>query len=643
MAIAGVDAHIEPEQLRGALEIANIPSLVPVLFQLTGDLRWLQEPYRPTKARGTEEHNDGGLPAEVQREIRVAANDAILAWAAGRPPEVPAPQGAELVALMSLCVGEDVPAEYEPMSAHEMGFRVTERPRVEPGEAGDFTALIIGAGVSGLTASKHLTDMGIAHTVIEKNASVGGTWLENRYPGCGVDTPSNLYSLSFFPRAWTTHFGKRQELETYLEELATHFDLRRNIRFQTTVESATWHERTQQWQVVVRELDGSTQILSANVLLSAVGQLNVPKVPDLPGLDAFTGPVFHSARWPEGLDVTGKRVAVVGTGASAMQIVPAIAGVVSGLDVYQRSPQWVSPNSNYFRPVGEDANWLMANVPYYRAWYRFRLAWLFNDKVHASLQKDPEWPFPERSLNATNDAHRAFFTRYIEDQLRGHPELLERALPSYPPFGKRMLLDNGWYAALREPHVELIAERVTELTPTGVKASDGVERPADVVVLATGFDAHRPVRYEVRGRHGRRLADVWGDDDARAYLGITTPGFPNLFFMYGPNTNLGHGGSFIFLAEAQITYITDAIARMVKGKVTSLECREEVCAQYNAALDAAHQRMVWTHDGMDTWYRNSKGRVVSPMPWRVLDYWTMTRRAHLDDFLVERQALSATG
>jgi 4-hydroxyacetophenone monooxygenase len=182
--------------------------------------------------------------------------------------------------------------------------------------------------------------------------------------------------------------------------------------------------------------------------------------------------------------------------------------------------------------------------------------------------------------------------------------------------------------------VELITHGVTALTRSGVVADDGTERPADVVVLATGFQAHRPVRYEIAGVGGQLLSEVWGEDDARAYLGIATPGFPNLFFMYGPNTNLGHGGSFIFLAESQINYITDALVRMVNGDLAAIECRADVCADYNARLDAAHDKMVWTHQGMDTWYRNSKGRVVSPMPWRVLDYWTMTRAADLEDYVV---------
>jgi 4-hydroxyacetophenone monooxygenase len=641
MSIADDGVDLDPGRLEAALAGANIPCLVPLLVQLTGDRRWTREPYRPTRPRGTDDHDDGGLPADVQRQIRDATAEAVLAWAAGRSAAIPAPTGDQLLELLSLSVAEDVPSDYEAMAAEEMGFR--PRPeravRAEPVEG--VHVLIVGAGISGMTAAKHLRDLGVAHTVLEKNPTVGGTWTENRYPGCGVDTPSYLYSLSFYPRAWSSWFGKRDELEDYLESLADHFDLRRNIRFSTTVERADWDDSAQRWVVTVTASDGGRETLTGHVLISAVGQLNIPKEPDLPGGDSFDGPVFHSARWPADLDVSGKRVAVVGTGASAMQIVPAIADRVAALDVYQRSPQWIMPNAKYFASVDPDVHWLMEHVPFYRSWYRFRLAWAYNDRIHDSLQKDPSWPHPDRSLNAVNDAHRRMFTDYITSELDGRPDLLEKALPTYPPFGKRMLQDNGWFTALKKPNVQVITAGVAELCPGGVTDDRGETRPADVVVLATGFRTSSPVGFPVAGRDGRLLREVWGEDDARAYLGITMPGFPNLFFMYGPNTNLGHGGSFIYLAESQITYIVDAISAMVDGGLASIECRPEIFEGYNRELDAAHERMIWTHPGMDTYYRNAAGRVVSTMPWRVVDYWTMTRHIQLDDFIVRTNARPA--
>ncbi|MET0765192.1 MAG: NAD(P)/FAD-dependent oxidoreductase [Blastococcus sp.] len=627
---------VDAGRLREAVESANLPTLLMVLFQLTGDRRWLAEPFRPSRTKGMDDNDLGGFADDVQREIREAAIDAIEAWSKGTPAAVAAPDPDLLTELMSTCVGEPVPPEYGVMMAREMGF-VQEPARVVPSSpfARDFSVVIIGAGVSGMAAALKLREAGIDHVVLEKNSTVGGTWLENRYPGCGVDTPSHLYSFSFFPRQWSGHFGKRDELETYMQEMAEYFDLLPSIRFDTEVVAASYDAAAQKWTVSARDGHGVEQEYVANVVVTAVGQLNRPKMPTLPGMDTFQGEMFHSAAWPADLDITGKRVAVVGTGASAMQIVPAIVDRVSHLTVFQRSPQWVAPNANYFRPVTDDVNWLMENVPFYHQWYRCRLVWTFTDKVHESLQIDPEWPHPELSVNAINDGHRRFFTKYIHEQLAGRDDLLEKSVPSYPPFGKRMLLDNGWFAALRRDHVDLVDGAVAAVTPTGIRTADGVEHEADVIVFATGFEAQRLLHpMDIRGRDGRSIREVWGEDDAHAYLGIAAPGFPNLCFLYGPNTNLGHGGSYIWIAESQVHYVTDLLTKMVDEGIGEVECRPEVNEEYNRRLDAAHEQMIWTHTGMDTWYRNAHGRVVTNMPWRVVDYWDMTRSADLEEFHV---------
>ena len=266
------------------------------------------------------------------------------------------------------------------MAAEDMGFTVPQAPDAPPS---DFRVVVIGAGVSGMLAAIRLAEAGIDHVVLEKNADVGGTWLENAYPGAGVDTPSHLYSYSFAPRRWSTHFGKRDEVLTYLRDVADAHDLRKVIRFGTEVASAVY--RDQRWTVTT----AAGETLTADAVITAVGQLNRPKIPPLPGLDAFRGPLFHSARWPADLDVTGKRVAVVGTGASAMQIVPAIAERAGHVTVFQRSPQWAAPNDVYFSPIDDAASLLMEHVPFYRRWYRTRLSWNTGDRVHASLQKDP--------------------------------------------------------------------------------------------------------------------------------------------------------------------------------------------------------------------------------------------------------------
>ena len=613
--------------LADAMEHANLPSLVAVLYQLTGDRRYLADPYRPTRSRGMEDNDPGGFGPEVQAEIRAAAVDAVLAWASGRPPAVPAPTGDALLELIELAVGEPVPPEYEAMASEDMGFTVPKAPTAPPS---DFRVVVIGAGVSGMLAAIRLAEAGIDHVVLEKNADVGGTWLENAYPGAGVDTPSHLYSYSFAPRRWSTHFGKRDEVLTYLRDVADAHDLRKVIRFDTEVASAVY--RDQRWTVTTA--DGET--LTADAVITAVGQLNRPKVPPLPGMDSFRGPLFHSARWPADLDVTGKRVAVVGTGASAMQIVPAIAEQAGHVTVFQRSPQWAAPNDVYFAPIADAASLLMEHVPFYRRWYRTRLSWNTGDRVHASLQKDPGWEHGDRSVNAVNDGHRRVFTRYVESELAGRADLVAKALPDYPPFGKRMLLDNGWYAALRRDDVDLVTAPVTAVTPTGVRAQDGTETAADVVVLCTGFEAQKPLwPLSITGRDGLTIADVWGPDDADAHLGITVSGFPNLFLTCGPGTVLGHGGSYITIAECQVRYIVEALVGMVENRLGAVEVLPEVHADYAARHDAAHAGMIWTHPGMRNWYRNPAGRVVCALPWRIVDYWGMTRHVDWNEFAVE--------
>ncbi len=626
-------AEPRPEAVPGravlaeAMEHANLPSLVAVVYQLTGDRRFLADPYRPTRSRGMEDNDLGGFPPEVRAEIRAAAVDAVLAWAAGRPPAVPAPAGDTLLELIDLAVGEPVPPEYEPMAAEDMGFRAAAPPKAPPS---DFRVVVIGAGVSGMLASIRLGEAGIEHVVLEKNADVGGTWLENAYPGAGVDTPSHLYSYSFAPRRWSTHFGKRDEVLAYLRDVADDHDLRKVIRFGTEAASAVYHD--QRWTVTTT----AGETFTADAVITAVGQLNRPKVPSLPGLDAFRGPIFHSARWPEDLDIAGKRVAVVGTGASAMQIVPAIAGRAGHVTVFQRSPQWAAPNDVYFTPIDDAASLLMEHVPFYRRWYRTRLSWNTGDRVHAALQVDPRWEHPERSVNAANDAHRRVFTRYLESELAGRPDLVEQALPDYPPFGKRMLLDNGWYAAIRRADVDLVTEPVAAVTPTGVRAADGTEVEVDVVVLCTGFESQKLLwPLTVRGRHGRTIVDAWGPDNADAHLGITVNGFPNLFLTCGPGTVLGHGGSYITTAECQVRYIVEALVGMVEHGLGAVEVLPEVHADYAARHDAAHEAMIWTHPGMRNWYRNPAGRVVCALPWRIVDYWAMTRHVDWAEYAVE--------
>ena len=368
------------------------------------------------------------------------------------------------------------------------------------------------------------------------------------------------------------------------------------IRFETEVVAARWDETTQRWSVQVRGRDGRVETIDAAAVISAVGQLNRPKLPDIPGRDTFAGLAMHSAQWRDGSDLRGRRVAVIGTGASAFQLVPTVAADVEHLTVFQRSAPWMFPNPHYHDTVGDGVKWALRHLPYYGRWYRFLLFWPACDGGLAAMTVDPEWPHPERAVSALNDAARELFTQYMADQIGDDPELLAKVIPDYVCLGKRTLQDNGsWLAALRRDNVELVTDPIVEIRPDRVVCASGAEHVVDVIVYATGFHANRYLwPMDIVGRDGAVLAEQWGDEPT-AYLGITVPRFPNLFCLYGPGTNLAHGGSLIFHSECQMRYVMGCLAAVLTTGRTTIECRQDVHDAYNERLQAALDQMVWSH------------------------------------------------
>ncbi|MFT4582114.1 MAG: 4-hydroxyacetophenone monooxygenase [Gammaproteobacteria bacterium] len=624
----------EREQFSAALADANIPTLLMMLVQMTGEKHWLDHPYRPSKGSGLGDNDSGGLPDEIQEEIRAASLEAILDWRAGKPVAINEPSPELLVKMLSTTMGEPVPDEYGAFTASQLGHRPVSEEKILLPE--DFHVLIVGAGVSGICTAVNLKAAGVPFTILEKNANVGGVWLENRYPGAGVDTPNHLYSYSFAMHDWSMFFALRDDLHGYLEHVAKQFDLHQHIRFNTPVDDAVYDETSQRWTVNLTGADGVKETLVGNILISATGIFNPPVKPNIDGLEDFAGPAFHTAQWREDVDLKGKKVAIIGNGASCMQIGPEIQNDVESLTIFQRSPHWAAPFAQFRRAVPDALRFMLREVPLYQAWYRVRLGWTFNDRIHSALQKDPNWNYKERSLNATNDAHRAFFTEHVKRELGERIDLLDKVLPTYPPFGKRMLMDNGWYRMLRNERVELVDNPVTKIEANRLITQDGSAYDADVLLLATGFDVLRFITtFNVTGRSGRTLREAWDDDNASAYLGTVVPDFPNFFTLYGPNLQPGHGGSLIFVVEMQVHFIMDLIKKMSAEDLGAVECRQEVHDAYNAKVDAAHEDMVWTHEGMTTYYRNARGRIVVNSPFRNVDYYEMTREAKLSEFVVE--------
>lgn len=624
---------VTPAELRNALEKADLRVLLMVLVHMTGDTRWLEPPYQPKRDIRLIPDPGAGLAEEVQREIRDAAAQVLSERTA---PAIHDPGDDLMHRMMSVSLGEKVSPEYAPMNREEMALTSRQARWTRQPDQDDLAArhvLIVGAGVSGIALGVRLGQLGIPYTIVEKDDGVGGTWYRNRYPGCGVDTPNHSYSYSFGPRyRWTRYFSRREEVLSYLEGIVDEYGVRESIRFDTALTSARWDAGRCQW-ICTLETDGGLEEVVSGFLVSSIGQLSEPSVPRIAGVEDFQGPCFHSSRWPEDLQVQGKRVAVIGTGATAMQLVPTIADVVAAVTVYQRTAQWARPIPGYSDEINPQAQWLLENVPYYAEWFRFNMFWRYGDGLLPFLRKDPDWPHPERSVNKGNDRHREELTNFIKSELRDRPDLIKKSVPDYPPYGKRILLDNGWYRALRKPTVELVTTGIDRICPDGVLTEDGAFRLADIVVYSTGFNlTQMAARLNITGRNGLTLAEAWKNEDPRAYLGISVPRFPNFFCMQGPNAGPAHGGSAIFQAECQARYITACLVEMIERRIPAIDLRQHVQDEYLEKVDAEHEQLIWTHPGMSTYYRNRHGRVFSVMPWRFVDYWAMTHDPDLGHY-----------
>ncbi|MGD0429481.1 MAG: NAD(P)/FAD-dependent oxidoreductase [Acetobacteraceae bacterium] len=623
-----------------ALEGADVAPLLMVLVHLTGEEHWLDEvgPY----IHGPWNFQES-VPAELRQRLRARMKAVLLDVTARDAPLPSEPPAGLLRKMLSSGVGGQVPEEYIPMILEEMMLDDTDpktvhwRTRPDDDTLSAFRVVIVGAGVSGLSMAIKLREAEIPFVIYEKNRTVGGTWLENSYPGCGVDTPNHFYSLSFEPNHdWPDHFSKRDELWSYMERLADKYDLRRDIRFETEVTAARYDDARAVWIVTTRDASGREETGDANAVITAVGQLNRPSIPPIPGIDEFLGPKFHTSRWDHSVDLSFANVAMIGTGASGMQVGPSIAPIVGHLTIFQRSAHWAVYNENYHRSVSPGKTAALKLIPFYAKWYRFQLLWASSDGLHASLHVDPDWSMPDQSLNETNQKFRDTITEYIREQVNGDENLMKKVVPPYPPYGKRMLRDNYWYRMLTQDNVDLVTDPIERITADGVLTKSGEFWPTDVLVLATGFEAQRMLApMQIEGRGGQTIRDLWGDDNPRAYLGITVPAFPNLFMIYGPGTNLAHGGSAIYHSECQVRYIMQCLRELLETGARAMEVRRDPHDRFNEHLDATHAKMVWAHRGVGNWYKNKHGRVVTNSPFRLVDYREMTEKLDRNDYVME--------
>lgn len=506
-------------------------------------------------------------------------------------------------------VGRALPPSLRSIAARLPGALA---PPVEPGTLTPRIA-IIGSGFGGIGMACRLRQAGIdTFTIFEKASAVGGTWRDNTYPGAACDVPSHLYSLSFAPKTdWTRRFPEQPEILDYLNEVTDRFELRPHLRLDTEITAATWDEVTATWRLDLA--DGTTH--EADVLVAATGQLNRPQIPAILGLDQFEGTAFHSARWDHDHDLTGCDAAVIGIGASAIQFVPEIAPRCRELTLFQRSSNFVAPKPD--GAFSAEARDRFRRHPWLQRLYRLSI-W---------VRFDARWLLFRRGSRAARLLERKFhteLTKTVTDEVTA-----EALLPDYPVGCKRILISNDWYPTLFRPNVHVVTDPVERITPHGVVAA-GVEHPVDTIIFGTGFASTgflAPIR--VTGRDGRDLHTEW-HDGAEAHLGITVSGFPNLFLLYGPNTNLGHN-SIVFMLERQIGYALTWIRRLVDDDVTSVEVREAAQADSNARLQRRLNRTVWAAS-CHSWYKTATGKITNNWAGPTVAYWWHTRRPHRADF-----------
>jgi cation diffusion facilitator CzcD-associated flavoprotein CzcO len=477
----------------------------------------------------------------------------------------------------------------------------------------DISVVIIGAGASGLCMAVELKRAGYDRiTIIEKSNRVGGTWNDNRYPGAGCDVMSHLYCYSFEPNSeWSRRFPLQPEIQRYFEMCADKYDLYRHIRFGTEIASASFDDKRGEW--TVRTTTGE-QII-ARVLVSGTGQLNRPHVPELSHLATFRGKAFHSARWGSDEDVVSKRLALIGSGASAIQIVPEIAKRATHLSVFQRTPSYVIKRND--RPYYDVEKWAFRHVPLVRKAYRAGIYSSLELRFFGLLQG-----------SLLSKAARWMALRNLASEV-SDIELRNKLTPDYPPGCKRILISDDFYRAMSEPHVDLVTSAIDRATPDGLVTRDGQRHVVDTIVFATGFETTTFLApMSITGRAGLSLEEAW-QNGAEAHKGVVVSGFPNLFLLYGPNTNLGHN-SILFMVECQVRYAMGCIRELDKRRARFIEARRDAMDRFNVKLQADLSKTAWAA-GCQSWYKTDSGKITNNWSGLTLDYWWRTRKPDLSE------------
>ena len=627
---------VSDDFLRRAIDQAHLNALRVALYQQTGDPE--------IAAMKVETHAPAGTPflvhvvARDHHETLKQKAFAFLRDYQGGP--IPKPDRPQALALMGLFEGGVVDAGAADYGLEELAFEDFSRearwrsgPR--PGRLDNFIVTIVGAGFSGIAAGIQLDRLGIPFRIIERQSGIGGTWELNDYPEARVDITTFLYQFKFVKNyPWKSYFATRDELKDYIDHVVDTYGIRERIETETTLRGARWDAAARKWALEIEHADGSTEHFASNIVISAAGLFSTPNLPDIPGIGDFEGAIFHTTAWNHAHDYSGQRVALIGTGSTGSQLMPELARRAGHLDVYQRTPNWVTPVRGYHDRVTPETRWLLDTMPYYSNWFSYshHLAQMQSQNLH---RIDPAWKATGGRINEKNDQLRAGLTRYIRRKLGDRTDLIEKLTPSYAPMARRLVVDNGWYDTLLRDNVDLITQGIDHFTADGIVARDGRRAAYDLVVLGAGFKVSQylwPVDYV--GRDGATLADLWSKDGARAYLTVALPGFPNFFMLYGPNAGV-RSGSFHSWMEVLTRYICSCIAAMVEAGDAVVEVRREAYDAYNNALDARMQDMLWESEkGGGGYYVNEFGRSGVNMPWTLAEFYDRVKAPDLDDFIL---------
>ena len=553
------------------------------------------------------------------------------------------PSDEELRGLMDLVLGVPTRDEHFEVRRGLLAFEKfpffheprDPKPKVPEG----FEVAIIGAGLAGIAMAVQLEKLGIPYILYERRSEIGGIWSVNKYPDIRVDTLSITYEYTFEDQyPWKEYFARGEEVRGYVETIARKYGVFEKIRFEHDLEHAAFDEGRSLWNLKLRRADGAREERAVQVVVSAAGLFSTPKIPDIPGADGFGGTILHPTQWTSEHDLRGKRVAVVGNGSTGVQLLAPVAEEAAQVYVFQRTPQWISPRANYGRAVEAEVRWLLDNVPGYWNWCRYTSAIGLFTWHEDFLVPDREWERQGGHITKKSDDLREILIGYIRQQVGDRPDLIERLIPDHAPMIRRPVVDNGWYKALTRANVELVDSGIARLTPSGIETVDGKHRDVDLIVFATGYDVIKylsPADY--RGQGGRSLREFWGDD-ARAYLGLLVPHFPNLFMLYGPNSQPVSGGiSLPSWFQIWAAYVAQCLVAMFDGGHAAISVTGSAFEAFNKRLDAEASGMAFVTDkgsAAKNYYLNSSGRLQVNTPFETADLYAMQKAPDFDDLVL---------